>query len=257
MSLACKYCSKQFRKLVIKEKHEYEQVCLNEKSRTYCKICDIHVDSNSDYREHLISRTHLNNIGHMNIDNLNILKIQQDSKINIIASIDPILAECKPANTEEQVKIFFNDGSIAKVMVNNLDINEIGMSSADKQIRDTELANMTGAGLTYKDLVEHERGIAKPTPRQEKIMDYLAKFQGTGAMEMAGKFRIILEKIGMDDADFLGTHIRNCSKLTVESRQIYGAYLDEFIRKLTGLVIKGETIYRDMDLFSFVARLTK
>jgi hypothetical protein len=255
----CKVCQKGFKTQSSKDKHEYEQVCLGKK-KTYCRVCDWTGTDILAYNEHIISRSHLDKLGRMTIDNIDIVNIIHDSstlKLNAMKQADPILADCIENEPDNNVKLFFNDGSIAKVTINNTDLHELTLSSTDKLIRDTELANMTGAGLTYKDLVERERGIAKPTPRQDKIMDYLAKFQGIGPMEMAGKFRIILEKIGMDDADFLGTHIRNCSKLTIESRQIYGTYLDEFVRQLTGLVIKGETVYRDMDLFSFVARLTK
>ena len=189
----------------------------------------------------------------MDVDVINVELIEDEcrTKLKTLMTADPILAECDPPG--EDVKIFFNDGSIAKVEVNGADLRDMSMTQEDRIIQ----GHVAQGQMTYQDLVEQARGSARLTPRQDKIMDYLAKWEGVSPMEMVAKFRIILEKIGLDDADYLGTHIRSCPKLSLEARQIYGAYLDEFIRQLTGLVIKGEKTYREMDLFAFVARLTK
>lgn len=259
--LACKYCTKQFKKQPMKEKHEYEQACIPASARTYCRVCDWTAESTTCYKSHLISRLHLNKLGRMNTDTINISNIITDptqQKLQAFQALDPILSSY-PQSDQNNVKIFFTDGSIAKVTVNGEALQDLSLSSQEKQIRDTESANapIHKANLSYKDLVERERTVAKPTPRQDKILAFLAKFQDHPPLDMVAKFRLILEKIGMDEADFLGTHIRSSPLLTLEARQIYGAYLDEYIRQLTSLVVKGETQYRGMDLFGFVARLTK
>lgn len=207
----------------------------------------------------------MNNLGRMNTDTINISNILTDptqQKLKAFQALDPILSISSPdssSNDQNNVKIFFTDGSIAKVTVNGEALSDLSLSGQEKQVRDTEAANapIQAANLSYKDLVERERTIARPTPRQDKILAYLAKHQDLTPLDMVAKFRLILEKIGMEDADFLGTHIRSTPQLTLEARQIYGAYLDEYIRQLTSLVVKGETQYRGMDLFGFVARLTK
>jgi hypothetical protein len=256
MAFKCSFCSRQFKNEVIRDKHAYEQVCYPAHKRTYCRLCAWKGRDIVDYQNHIMSRAHLSQIGRMDIAGINLELIEDSSraKMRELMSKDPLYSECCEL-AKEDVKIFFNDGSIAKVEVNGTDLRDISMSPEDKQIEATEKANR--ANMSYQDLVAMARGSAHRTARQEKILDYLAKWDGIGPSEMAAKFRIILEKIGMDDADYLGMHIRTCDKLSLEARQIYGAYLDEFIRQLTGLVVKGEKTYRDMDLFAFVARLTK
>ena len=253
----CKHCKKAFKSQAKLAKHEYEQSCLPEYSKTYCRICDWTSPDNRQYRDHLISRIHLNRIGQINIEDITITSIITNpvtNKLNVMAQLDPVLVDADRAVSAGS-KLVFSDGSTSKLSSASESLSELGLSKNDKLIRDTEIVNI--AGMSYRELVERERGVAKPTARQEKILGYLAKFQMLGSLEMAGKFRIILEKIGLEDADFLGTHIRGYAGLTLEARQVYGAYLDEFVRQLTGLVIKGETTYRGMDLFGFVARITK
>jgi len=255
----CKYCHKTFKKGVVRDKHEYEQVCIPVSRRTYCKLCDWTADNMNAFNEHLISRSHLDKVGRISVDSLNMVIVNPvKEKINKMAAYDPILAQCGGAQeiVKETINVFHKDGSISRVDTDgDNSLHELSMNDVDKAVRDVEVAN---AGIVcYQELVERERGFAKMTGRQQRIMEYLCRFQDCDAKEMIERFKIILDKIAMPDADFLGTHIRNYPGLSLDAKQIYGAYLEKFIAALTRRVMSGETTYRDMDIFEFVAKLTK
>jgi hypothetical protein len=263
----CRHCNKSFKKAVIRDKHEYEQVCIPNGRKTYCKICSWTGENVSVYNEHLISREHMDKIGRISIPGLNMIIVNpvQDKMVSMFAC-DPVLAHCNitaenvTSSSGENINVFHTDGSMTRVDINKdtgagITLHELSLSETDKAVRDVEIAN--GGIIKYHELVERERGMAKMTPRQTKIMEYLVRYQNSGVNEMIERFKLILDKIGMDDADFLGTHIRNYEGLGVSAKQVYGSYMEKFINALTRLVMDGETHYRDMDIFEFVAKLTK
>lgn len=253
----CKYCKKRFKKSVIRDKHEYEQVCIATNRRTYCKVCSWTAANLELYNEHLISRDHLDKVGRITVTGLDMIIVNpvQDKMVTMFAC-DPVLSQCGDMDSEGNgMKVFHTDGSMSRVDGMPETLHELSLSDADKAVRDTEVAN---AGIIkYQELVERERGLAKMTGRQLKIMEYLARFQNDGVAEMVERFKVILDKIGMADADFLGTHIRNYEGLSIGAKQVYGSYMEKFINALTRRVMDGEKYYRDMDIFEFVAKLTK
>lgn len=266
---ACKYCNKQFKKTVARDKHEYEQLCIANGQKTYCKVCSWTAENITLFNEHLISRDHLDKVGRINVAGLDMIIINpvQDKMITMFAC-DPVLTQCGSTdiytntNINMNMNVFHTDGSMTrlenmKCETHDLSpsLHELSLSDVDKAVREVEIAN---AGIiNYQDLVERERGLAKMTDRQIKIMEYLARYQNDGTNEMIKRFKVILTKIGMDDADFLGTHIRNYNGLSLSAKQIYGSYMEKFINALTRQVMAGETLYRDMEIFEFVAKLTK
>lgn len=252
---SCKYCKKRFKKSVIRDKHEYEQVCVMNGKKTYCKVCSWTADNISVYNEHLISREHLDKVGRINVTGLDMIIVNpvKDKMVSMFAC-DPILSKCDSVDSDK-LKVFHTDGSMSRVDGRSETLHELSLSDTDKAIRTTEVAN---AGIIrYHELVERERGLAKMTERQLKIMEYLARFQHNSVTEMVDRLKIILDKIGIDDADFLSTHIRNYDGLSVRAKQVYGSYMEKFINALTRRVMVGEKYYRDMDIFEFVAKLTK
>lgn len=257
---SCKYCNKLFKKGVVRDKHEYEQVCIANGRKTYCKVCSWTAENIQLYNEHLISRGHLDKVGRISVSGLDMIIVNpvQDKMVTMFAC-DPVLAQCgNPVlDNEMNMKVFHTDGSMTRVEHSEVDssLHELSLSDVDKAVRDTEVAN---AGIIkYHELVERERGLAKMTMRQMKILEYLARYQNDGVNEMVARLKVILDKIGMDDADFLGTHIRNYDGLSISAKQVYGSYMEKFINALTRMVMDGESHYRDMDIFEFVAKLTK
>ena len=264
---SCKHCNKQFKKAVVRDKHEYEQVCIPNGKKTYCKICSWTGANVLMFNEHLISREHMDKIGRLSVPGLDMIIVNpvQDKMVSMFAC-DPVLAQCNETVDKmncvvgDNVKVFHTDGSMTRVDMSKDGgcagtLHELSLSESDKMVRDVEVAN--GGIIKYQELVERERGLAKMTPRQTKIMEYLVKYQHSGVNEMVERFKIILDKINMDDADFLGTHIRNYEGLGISAKQVYGSYMEKFINALTRRVMDGEKLYRDMDIFEFVAKLTK
>lgn len=264
---SCKHCNKQFKKAVIRDKHEYEQVCIPNSKKTYCKICSWTGENVFMFNEHLISREHMDKIGRISVPGLDMIIVNPvQNKIVSLFAHDPVLAQCNEPVEKlncpigDNVKVFHTDGSMTRVDMSKDGggvgtLHELSLSETDKMVRNVEVAN--GGIIKYQELVERERRLAKMTPRQTKIMEYLVKYQNSGVNEMVERFKIILDKINMDDANFLGTHIRNYDGLNISAKQIYGSYMEKFINALTRRVMDGEKFYRDMDIFEFVAKLTK
>ncbi len=256
----CKYCKKSFKKAVIRDKHEYEQICVANGRKTYCKVCSWTAENISLYNDHLISRDHLDKVARINVTGLDMIIVNPvRDKMATMFSCDPVLSQYELADgisaTSNELKVFHTDGSMSRVNGGGEALHELSLSKVDKAIRNTEVAN---AGIIkYQELVARERGLAKMTERQMKIMEYLSRYQNDGVDEMVNRFKVILDKIGMDDADFLGTHIRNYDGLSISAKQVYGSYMEKFINALTRRVMDGETEYRDMNIFDFVAKLTK
>jgi hypothetical protein len=70
---SCKYCKKGFKKAVVRDKHEYEQVCVANGHKTYCKVCTWTAENILAYNEHLISREHLDKVGRINVTGLDMI----------------------------------------------------------------------------------------------------------------------------------------------------------------------------------------
>ena len=255
----CKWCPRTFKKANTRDNHENIELCLPEHIRTFCRLCNVRLATNALYRNHLMSREHLSQIGKQNIDVLNIID-NTKNKIHQVHECDPILAYCSGGNEphHENLKLYYNDGTYQKIdagLATGIGLSKLTETKTETLIKQVETANKPGQ--TYRQLVTAEREQVILTTRQTKILAYLAKFQTCEPLDMVAKFKVILEKIELDDANFLGTHIRNAKGLELHAKQIYCSYLDEFVKILTGMVIKGEMKYRNMDIFDFVAKLTK
>lgn len=255
----CKWCPRTFKKANTRDNHEHIELCLPEHIRTFCRLCNMKLATNALYRNHLMSREHLSKIGNQNIDALNIID-NTKNKIHKVNECDPILAYCSGGNDSppENLKLYYNDGTYQKInagFANDIGLSKLTETKTETLIKQVEHANKPGQ--TYQQLMTAEREQVILTARQTKILAYLAKFQNCDPLDMVSKFKVILEKIELDDANFLGTHIRNAKGLALHAKQIYCSYLDEFVKILTGMVIKGESKYRNIDIFEFVAKLTK
>lgn len=251
----CNHCYKEFKQLSRKNKHQVQQLCLPEKARTYCQVCEITFETVQDLKNHLITKQHLEAVLGEELEEVIITHKKYDN--------DPYLSkeEVKTITTLDEGNDFtvnFKDNSTSKLSTyNNLfetRFKPTNIIDIQKQIdKEDEEAKFD----YQKVLMTQLEGVPLPTFRQERILKYLAHFQNQGEKVMIEKFRTILPKFEYDDVDYLNTHIRESSLISTQAKQIYGNYMNKVVKLFTISYNKGITEYHGKDIIQFVGMMMK
>lgn len=251
-AMVCKYCQKTFRAPSIFTRHQLEQLCRPLNSRTYCKSCNYTGENKQAYENHILSRDHLNKLCGVKVDPVQI-------NARSVFDLDPYLTKSEAQKIRHGVEdigdkfvVHFKDNTIQCLATETnikpkADKTEVAIATYEK-------ANST---CDYQALLRAHESRPAPTERQTKIIAWLAKWQNDGVAVMKDKIRTILEKIGMEDADYLINHIRDSSQLTLDAKQFYAGYVDTLVSVLIGRINNGQTQFGGKDIFNFVAKLTK
>ena len=252
----CIHCHKEFKQLSRKNKHQVQQLCLPEKARTYCQVCDITFETVQELKNHLITKQHLETVLGEELEEVVITHKKYDN--------DPYLSkeEIKTITTLDEgneFKVNFNNNTTSSISNNNNNLFETQFKPTNiidiQQRIDKEDEE---AKFDYqKVLMTQIEGIPLPTDRQERILKYLAHFQNQGEKVMIEKFRSILPKFEYEDVDYLNTHIRECSLITMDAKQIYVNYMNKVVKLFTISYNKGITEYHGKDVIQFVGMMMK
>lgn len=248
----CKYCKKQFRTSALHTRHETEQLCRPVNQRTHCKTCSYTAVNKQEYETHILTREHLNKLCGLKVDPVEI-------SARSVFDLDPYLTKSEALKVRHGVEdigdkfvVHFRDNTVQCLATDTKLKPET--SKTEKAIETYETANNT---CDYQALLRAHEARPPATERQNKIITWLAKWQDEGQVVMKDKIRMILEKIGMDDADYLINHIRDSRVLTLEAKQFYAGYVDTLVSVLIGRINGGQTHFGGKDIFNFVAKLTK
>lgn len=251
-SNTCKYCKKQFKTSALHSRHQTEQLCRHVHLRTYCKACGYTAETKSEYETHILTREHLNKLCGVHVDPVEI-------RSRTVFDLDPYLTK------SEAMKVRHGVDDIGDKFVVHFRDNTIQCLATDTKLKpkssktETAISVYEAANNTcdYQTLLRAHEARPPATERQNKIIAWLAKWQNEGPVVMKDKIRIILEKIGMDDADYLINHIRDSRVLSLEAKQFYAGYVDTLVNVLIGRINNGDTQFGGKDIFNFVAKLTK
>jgi len=248
----CKHCNKEFRTTALHIRHETEQLCRPAHQRTYCKACSYTAANKAEYETHILTREHLNKLCGVHVDPVQI-------NARSVFDLDPYLTKSEAMKVRHGVDdigykftIHFRDNTI-QCLATDTKLKPTA-SKVDTAISAYETANNT---CDYQALLRAHEARPPPSERQNKIIAWLAKWQGDGPGVMKDKIRLILEKIGMDDADYLINHIRDSRILSLDAKQFYAGYVDTLVNVLIGRINNGDTQFAGKDIFNFVAKLTK
>ena len=77
----CENCLKNFKSKLLYEKHTIQQLCILQDKITYCKVCCLTVNNHNEYKKHLFTIEHLNNIGYNNIERLQTKEVSQVQQV--------------------------------------------------------------------------------------------------------------------------------------------------------------------------------
>lgn len=248
----CKFCKKQFKTSALYTRHETEQLCRHVNQRTHCKVCSYTADSKAEYETHILTREHLNKLCGLKVDPVEI-------SARSVFGLDPYLTKSEALKVRHGVEdigdkfvVHFRDNTV-QCLATNVKLKP-ETSKVEKAISQYEIVNNT---CDYQVLLRAHEARPPATERQNKIITWLAKWQDEGPSVMKDKIRLILEKIGMDDADYLINHIRDSCVLSLEAKQFYAGYVDTLVAVLISRINTGQTLFGGKDIFNFVAKLTK
>ena len=247
----CKLCNKCFKSELQKNNHERKQICLPKHKRTYCAICDISFNTINELKFHNIDIDH--------ITKLNALKPDRIKINNHIYNADPYLNEediklMDKSIIGDNLTIIYKDNTVSKLSTEDSK-DKINEESKDENIIKYQTQNNK---IDYQEIIEKEI-FNKPniTLRQQKILKYLSLHQSNNANIIIQKFKLILSKINLDDADFFASHLRESNIIDLKFKQLLGKYLDLFINALISKYNDGQELYNNMNIIEFVTKLTK
>lgn len=239
----CTNCSKLFKQSKLYEKHINEQVCYKKDDITYCKLCLHTYNSHNDYKTHLFSIEHINNIGVNNVE-----KIKKPST-NIVHNLDPYLNttdinKLSLNNLGDNFTFVFEKGNTQTITLQQTKKDTVDTVDTTKNTNDTVEIN------TSSEILE-------PTARQVKIINFLEKQIVTVSISDSGNnfYKMLDNKLQLEDYKGLQKIIINLP-INEEFKQNYLKTIDIFISFLVKEKTMGNTFYKDKDISQLVINIT-
>ena len=275
----CNHCSKSFKSKLTYDKHVLQQLCYKQDEITYCKICCITLINHNQYKKHLFTMEHLNNIGYNNIERL------QNKEVSKIHLADPYLNKndvnkIATTNLGDSFTFVFNIGNtktVSLVNPNNSQSESQPVPNShshphpdphpDPQSQSVQPLQITNENqnTTTLDtnntpqeskLQEHKH--QEPTIRQQKIISYLEKqsIENTNPSDSGKRFYKMLDNsLQLEDYKGLQNIISNIN-IPFVFKDTYLKVVEIFITMLVKEKTKGEKLYKDKDISQLVINLS-
>jgi hypothetical protein len=235
----CTRCHKHFKAKETFKKHVLQQLCYSRDEISYCKICNITLESHTGYIKHLMTLKHLECINAGKLERLN------DDRPGIIHTADPYLSRNEAEllgtrNLGEKYTLVFENNEIQDVKLVRKPSPPVGISSSIK-ISETE--------STAPDR------IAQPTNKQINIIQYLEKQKNP--IEANNSFiKILTTKLELEDYYGLTTIIRDNPNISLEVKKTILNLINKFVEGLTKKRAGGQTTYNNKDIAKVVVALS-
>jgi hypothetical protein len=216
----CSNCNKKMTSENSFNKHIRTQTCVPLDQRTYCKICDIVLDSRDAYKSHIMTREHVNNIISGDVDKLDIsvLKVQKTQKNCGIS---------KPV--EESVSLVEDMETIDKIV--------------DFKVEPKIEQKTSNIEVVLQDRMSIQQQF---TDRQQKIIIFLKNIEN--CEDSANKFLIALNKLGLEDYKGLSMVIIQSDELKLTARQTYLSVISKYKELLQKKMISGKPTHNGVDI---------
>lgn len=253
-SKECNHCKKTFKTEKTYDHHVNTQVCFSAEERTFCKVCNVTLDTHDNYLKHLLSLDHVNNIGCNNLEVLN------ENKTPSILSVDPYLndSEARRIGTTNLggkfTLVFQND---SHTVVNLVDTHSL--TTASPTPTTTISKTTTTTKLAHEPLENGQdkssiRPTIRPSSRQQKILGFLeGKTVETDAR--ASLLKILDNKLQLEDYQGLQYFIEEL-QVSENIKKIYLDIVNEFIGMLVKEKNAGKKLYKDKDITKLVILIT-
>ena len=278
----CSYCSKCFKNNKLYEKHINQQICYKTNEITYCKLCLIHCINHNDYKQHLFTLDHINNIGCNSIE-----KINQPNTATV-HTLDPYLnnndiAKISTKNLGNSFTFVYEKGHTQTITLQQplplpLQLPQSTTSNVTENVTEnvsenlTENTNLVHQNTSYntintilQDTIEkententdHNSTIPEPTIRQMKIINFLKVQINKSSIDESGKlfYKMLDNKLQIEDYKGLQNIILHLD-INEDYKKNYLNTVDIFISSLVKEKTMGKMNYKDKDISQLVINLT-
>jgi hypothetical protein len=249
----CQKCHKHFKTKGVYEKHVGQQLCYGKHELSYCKTCNITLESHTGYIKHLMTAKHLGSIGVGKLEKL------KEERPGVIHTADPYLSsnEAELLGTrnlgEKYTLVFEND--------NTQEVKLVRKPSSPPPPHQIQAFAQTKAST--KDLIHPisivEKAapdrISQPTTRQLEIVQYLER-QKNPIEANNGFIKVLTTKLELEDYYGLTTIIRENKNISLEVKQTILGLINKFVEGLTKKRVSGQTTYNNKDIAKVVVALS-
>ena len=249
----CTYCYKTFKHKNSYEKHTIEQTCYKSNEITYCNVCLYTYETHLQYKNHLFSMEHLNNIGFNNIERL---KTKEVSQIHLA---DPYLNnndinKIAKTNLGDSFTFIYNTGNtqtISLLSSNNNIKPLLNIIPEDVIIQESQELNKLSKSTQPQPI---SQPISQPTIRQNKIISFLEK---QTSIEESGKmfYKMLDNKLQLEDYKGLQNMI---TYINIDNafKENYIKVIESFISLLVKQSTSGIKSYKEKNISQLVINLT-
>ena len=251
----CNHCSKTFKSKLTYDKHISQQLCYTQDEISYCKICSITLTSHNEYKKHLFTMEHLNNIGYSKIERL------QTKEVSQVHLADPYLNsndvnKIATTNLGDSFTFVFNVGNTKTIsLINNIE----KQNTVNNLVETTSLSNIESSKEELNTSSNTSSNTSlEPTARQQKLISILEKqINDNITPNDSGKifYKMLDNKLQIEDYKGLQKIISNLN-FPDNYKDTYLKVTELFISMLVKEKTKGEKLYKDKDISQLVINLT-
>jgi len=267
----CLKCNKLFKNESLYNKHTLEQVCYKNTELSYCKLCNITLTTHNEYKTHLFTLDHINQIGCNTLEKIN----KPNDKT--IHSLDPYLNKNEVKNISSKnlgssFTFVYETGSTQTVsLINNETHNETHnvnttintTINTNEHTNNNDNNNVTNNINTNEHTNNNDNSIntiiiPKPTLRQTKIINFLEKqIADNKPIQDSGNlfYKMLDNKLQIDDYKNLQKIITHLN-INNDYKKTYLDTINFFISFLVKEKTNRKTIYKDKDISQLVINLT-
>lgn len=252
---SCSRCHKAFKTKNAYDKHILQQMCYQPYELSYCKICDLSLCNHTEYTKHLMTMTHLTNIGCSKLDRLN------DNRPSTVLTADPYLSQTE-ANLigtnnlgEKYTFVYENNETQVVKLIHKPEPTKLTTTSSI-----SSTSNLNGPQITKNKEPTPEQSIApdrviQPTTRQLKLLTLLER--QTNVKDASNLFlKMIDNLLNIDDYYGMMGFIREHPRIASEYKNAFIEMSNKFVEGLTKMRASGQTTYKGKDITKVVVMLT-
>lgn len=250
----CTKCHKHFKTKCAYEKHVGQQICYDKNELSYCKTCNITLESHTGYVKHLMTIGHLESIG---VGKLERLKEDRPSAIH---TIDPYLSnnEAKLLGTRnlgEKYTLVFENNETQEVKLIRKPSSPITPHIHVPMIVSPTVSSKEPEQIPIVAELAAPDRISQPTRKQIEIIQYLERQQNP--VEANNSFiKVLTTKLELEDYYGLSTLIRDNGNISLEIKKIILSLINKFVEGLTKKRVGGQTTYNNKDIAKVVVALS-
>lgn len=121
---------------------------------------------------------------------------------------------------------------------------------SDKSPKEKEIDRHQQQPTDYESVLRSFRDAPPPTERQNKILQYLARWKDQPTQVLMNKLKPVLAALKLPDANYLRRYIMEApdADIPMSCKQVYVGYLDKFVEHIITLSVEGTRTHLSPDV---------